>query len=150
MEQEPSPWAIRALLLACLLAFFCQAHTFDTVQDDAYITLSYARNLVAGEGLVFNPGERVEGYTNFLWLLILSLPHIVSIDALATARALCCLSAVGIFVLTLLVGRHQAPHAPFHHRILSLLLLAACGAFAFWATSGMETMLFTLFITGGI
>jgi hypothetical protein len=31
-------------------------------------------NLVAGHGLVFNPGERVEGYTNFLWTLLMAVP----------------------------------------------------------------------------
>lgn len=36
------------------------------VQEDAFISFRYARNLVDGHGLVFNPGERVEGYTNFL------------------------------------------------------------------------------------
>ena len=36
------------IFLACIAAFSWQAHTYDTVQDDAYITLSYARNLAAG------------------------------------------------------------------------------------------------------
>ncbi len=39
--------------------------------DDAYISYRYAQNVVAGQGLVFNPGERVEGYSNFLYLLLL-------------------------------------------------------------------------------
>ena len=38
--------------------------------DDAYISLRYAANWAAGTGLVFNPGESVEGYTNFLLVLI--------------------------------------------------------------------------------
>ena len=37
--------------------------------DDAYISYRYAENLVHGEGLVFNHGERVEGYSNFLYVL---------------------------------------------------------------------------------
>jgi hypothetical protein len=37
--------------------------------DDAYISYRYAENLVRGEGLVFNHGERVEGYSNFLYVL---------------------------------------------------------------------------------
>ena len=42
------------------------------VQDDAYISFRYARNLADGLGLVWNAGERVEGYTNFLWTLMLA------------------------------------------------------------------------------
>ena len=37
--------------------------------DDAYISFRYARNLVDGLGLVYNAGERVEGFTNPLWTL---------------------------------------------------------------------------------
>ena len=40
--------------------------------DDAYISLQYAKNWVSGQGLTFNPGERVEGYTNFLWVALLA------------------------------------------------------------------------------
>src|SRR5512144_1358529 len=40
--------------------------------DDAYISFRYVRNFVEGRGLVFNAGERVEGYTNFLWVLELA------------------------------------------------------------------------------
>ncbi len=40
------------------------------VVDDALISLRYAQNLAVGNGLVFNPGERVEGYTNFLWTVL--------------------------------------------------------------------------------
>ena len=40
--------------------------------DDAFISFRYVRNLIEGHGLVFNPGERVEGYTNFPWVLELA------------------------------------------------------------------------------
>ena len=41
--------------------------------DDAYISFRYARNLVEGMGLVFNAGERVEGFTNFLWTVWIAI-----------------------------------------------------------------------------
>ena len=40
--------------------------------DDAYISYRYAQNLVDGHGLIFNVGERVEGYSNLLWTLIVA------------------------------------------------------------------------------
>src|SRR5690606_38133881 len=40
------------------------------LSDDAFISFRYAQNLVEGHGLVYNPGERVEGYTNFLWTVL--------------------------------------------------------------------------------
>src|SRR5689334_12867356 len=46
--------------------------------DDAYISYRYAQNLVAGQGLVFNPGERVEGYSNLLYVLLLTPAFLVT------------------------------------------------------------------------
>ncbi|PDV98308.1 glycosyltransferase family 39 protein [Candidatus Chloroploca asiatica] len=43
------------------------------LSDDAFISFRYAQNLVQGHGLVYNPGERVEGYTNFLWTMLAAL-----------------------------------------------------------------------------
>ena len=46
--------------------------------DDAMISMRYARNLVHGLGLVYNPGDRpVEGITNPLWTLIMAAAHLV-------------------------------------------------------------------------
>ena len=49
------------------------------LNDDAFISFRYARNLLEGQGLAFNPGERVEGYTNFLWVLELAAPWVVAV-----------------------------------------------------------------------
>lgn len=40
--------------------------------DDVFITLRYSRNLLAGHGAVFNPGEAVEGYSNPTWLFLVT------------------------------------------------------------------------------
>ncbi len=40
--------------------------------DDAYIPFRYARNLAEGKGLVLNAGERVEAYSNFLYVLLMT------------------------------------------------------------------------------
>jgi hypothetical protein len=42
--------------------------------DDAMISMRYAWNFSHGHGLVWNPGERVEGYSNLLMTLIMSIP----------------------------------------------------------------------------
>lgn len=49
--------------------------------DDVFISLRYAKNAARGFGLVFNPGERVEAFTNLLWTLIAILPHKFGVDA---------------------------------------------------------------------
>ncbi|HVI00649.1 MAG TPA: hypothetical protein VM869_18150, partial [Enhygromyxa sp.] len=61
-----------AWLAARTLSRVAAAWPFAT--DDAYITLRYARHLLAGEGLVWNlGGERVEGYSNFAYVLLAAL-----------------------------------------------------------------------------
>ena len=40
--------------------------------EDAFIGYRYAQNLARGAGLVLNKCERDEGYSNFLWLLLLA------------------------------------------------------------------------------
>jgi len=60
------------LLLLLGLAFMAWSNRF--IQDDAFISFRYADNFVQGNGLVWNPGEKVEGYTNFLWTILISIP----------------------------------------------------------------------------
>src|SRR5580700_7167110 len=67
----------RLLLLIGLLV--AMAWNARWLQDDAYITFVYARNLVAGWGPVWNPGYAVEGYTNFLWMVLLAGAHYVGL-----------------------------------------------------------------------
>jgi len=69
-QRSPSipAWLFLGLLgVGGFLGWWTRRHEF----DDAYISYRYALNLAHGEGLVFNPGERVEGYSNLLWTLIL-------------------------------------------------------------------------------
>src|SRR4051812_8768436 len=70
-----SPFWMRALGLFAPMAFVLAAarRVGSFTIDDAYISFRYARNFAHGDGLVYNLGERVEGYTNFLWTVILGL-----------------------------------------------------------------------------
>ncbi len=58
------------LLWLVPLAYLTSVSWFLT--DDAFISFRYVQNLLEGHGLVFNVGERVEGYSNFLWVLELA------------------------------------------------------------------------------
>jgi len=62
----PAVGLVGAVLASALSwRWFVEYHR--NVVDDALISMVYARRLALGDGLVFNPGERIEGYTNFLW-----------------------------------------------------------------------------------
>ena len=50
------------------------------------VSMRYARNLAHGYGLVWNPGgERIEGYTNPLWVLYMSLVHLLPVASSKTS-----------------------------------------------------------------
>ncbi|HET9957193.1 MAG TPA: hypothetical protein VFQ61_22000, partial [Polyangiaceae bacterium] len=49
--------------------------------DDAYITFSFSKNLAAGHGPIFSHGVRVEGYSNFLWMLICAAGYLLAPNA---------------------------------------------------------------------
>src|SRR5437870_9145345 len=69
------------------------------VIDDAFISFRYAENLVRGYGLVYNPGERVEGYTNFLWVLLIAGFHALGADSLSAAKVLGALANASTLIL---------------------------------------------------
>jgi hypothetical protein len=101
--------------------------------DDAFITFRYARNLAEGHGLVWNLGERVEGYTNFLWAVVLALGERLGVTApyLSTALTLGTLAAL-VFVGTLaLSGQKWVALAP--------ALLGLSRPFIEFGTSGLES-----------
>src|SRR4051794_29382644 len=81
----------RAHLLALLaIAGALVAHSlyFNFVCDDAFISFVYSRNLAEHGQLVFNLGDPVEGYTNFLWTLLLGLLMKVGLAPELTSRVL--------------------------------------------------------------
>ena len=53
--------------------------TFFSLFDDAMIAMRYARNMAEGHGLVWNNGEYIEGYTNFLWTLWMAIIHLLPV-----------------------------------------------------------------------
>ena len=67
--------------------------------DDAFITFRYAANWAAGLGPVYNAGEHVEGYSNFLWLCVLSLAHCVLDDVDRLAQGIGLAAAAGSVAL---------------------------------------------------
>lgn len=121
------------------------------LSDDAFISFRYAQNLVQGHGLVYNVGERVEGYTNFLWTLmaagVLWMGGDVVLWSHAGGVALGILIVVGTYhVASSLIGPPWA--------LVAALIVGASQSVLLYTArgSGMETGLFTLLVLlgGGI
>ena len=77
-----------ALLAAAVAFFLVEAWPQRVPLDDSFISFRYARNLLEGHGLVYNPGEPVEGYTNFLWTLVMTIPFWLDLDPIIFSQHL--------------------------------------------------------------
>ncbi len=128
-------------LLGILLAVGTILLFRDAVVDDAFISLRYARNWIGGHGLVYNPGEFVEGYTNLGFVLAVSLLGVFGIDLLVAARLLGVLGAAVAIILAPLVVFRAGESRPLEVGVARFLCLSNF-AFIFMAWTGMETCFF--------
>lgn len=130
-----------ALLLLGLGLF--RAVSLAWVCDDAFISFRYAENLVDGLGLVYNAGERVEGYTNLLWTLMLAGAMKFGAPPVAAAKALGVLCYLALALTLLQWSRVQARQDERVPLPLAAGLVLVSNDLHVWATGGLETMLFT-------
>ncbi len=141
-----------------LLLYAARAYYVASVDEDAYISLRYARNLIDGQGLVWNPGaERVEGITNLLWTLILAgVSWLGGLSLPAVSLALGTLCGALTLLVAYLWCRAEVAAGGLSWRgatygaLAAPLLLVLAPGFVFYAASGLETPFFALLVTGGL
>ncbi len=136
----------RGLTGALTIVLLAHASLVRYVEDDAFISYRYAGHLAQGFGLVYNIGERVEGYSNFLWVIALAVASRVlpflTLPVIGAAGTL--LAAVAAVVL---VARTRLDeHWPATGLVAGLLLAAHAG-FVAWSTAGLETVPFAALLT---
>jgi len=90
--------ALLAVAAIVLCVRVWQINQPDILFDDAFISFRYAKNLASGMGLVYNPNERVEGYTNFLWTVIFAGFFFLKIDPILASKALLLISTLIILI----------------------------------------------------
>jgi len=113
------------------------------VTDDAYITLRYARHLLAGEGLVWNVGDApVEGYSNFLYVLIAAvvgaLEQVDQID-IVPLRLLGCAGLFMTGYLQWAIARRFVRGLP---ALLPFAIYTLTRGALWWSVSGLETSVY--------
>ncbi|TAK57659.1 MAG: hypothetical protein EPO24_09640, partial [Bacteroidetes bacterium] len=146
-----SPQLLKRIEIGVLLAIagllYYHAKHFEFVQDDSFITFRYVKNLVDGHGLVFNIGERVEGYTTFLWTVLLAAPAVMGFELITLSQVLGVLFGLAtlyiVYRLSLDLAKEQRAVG---FSLIAVLLLASNSGIAYWLISGMETGMF-MFLT---
>ena len=139
-------WVTPELLIP-LVAIIARVVPGPRVIDDAFITFRYARNLLSGDGLVYNPGEPVFGITTPLFVALIALLALLSggpqapfptlslgVSAIADGATCWLLIRLGE-----LLGHRRAG-------ILASVLWALSPMSVTFAIGGMETSLFILLL----
>lgn len=161
LPRRLRPWVVPASAFA--LCAWLMIHFWGFAMDDPWITFRYARNLVQGEGLCFNPGERLEGYSNFLWVMVCAVFERLRLDPFDFTRAagfaalLAALGVVGRIEWRVRQDEFVSRSGPVRDaatlsRVLpagvlgwgGMLYLAGSPQAAVWAISGMETPFYLL------
>jgi arabinofuranosyltransferase len=128
-----------AVLVIAVAACALLAWNMRFVCDDAYISWRYSRHLAEGRGLVWNPGARVEGYTNFVWTVLSGVPLALGLNIEQAMEVV----GVALFTASLVLFRCVALGLGVG-RWTSLMATVALGTlttFASFATGGLETQL---------
>lgn len=149
LMSEPARSARRdgvVLGLAFALSLLHAAY-FDHTCDDAFISFRYAENFASGQGLVFNPGEYVMGYSNLLWVLLLAALETLGISAPLGARVLGVMLAWGTLTVVYFYLRrtHGLPEA-----VWGVAFLTANATFAVWMFGGLEGHLFAFLLVSAV
>jgi hypothetical protein len=117
--------------------------------DDAYIGFRYLDNLLSGNGLVFNVGERVEGITNIGWIFVL-LPLATILNITLSAKILGFLFLVATLILTYRIGISLGSgDEKYFYRIFALgipILVGTQFDFILFSSLGMETAFFSFLL----
>ncbi len=133
-------WA--AFVLA-LLIFLIPFYWVLKPVDDAYITARYAEQLAAGNGIVFNENENVEGCTAFGMMIFLALVRVLGGQDLVLFAQIAGVVAWGlvcVIALSLMKKKRAEPAVDSKSaEIFGVVFLASCFSALVWAYSGMET-----------
>ncbi len=152
-------WLCCLGVAAAVVGFVAHAaYLWHYVNDDAYITFRYSRFLALGRGPYYNVGEHVEGYTNFLLMLLLAPVYALggesAVAPFAKGLGVFCgaASVLLCFALARCLDRGTATDGP-RSCICGLIaagLVALSPSYALNSTSGLETPLFGGCLLAGV
>ncbi len=149
-----------AILLLCAAALIAGIgwKLFWFLTDDAYISFRYISNAHLGYGYVWNapPFRPVEGYTSFLWVVLLdAVWRVTGISPPQAANPLALLFTLATLAIAarMVLRLTEAPR-PARAR-LPYLALALAGivtnrTFLTWSSSGLETAMFNFLVVAWV
>ncbi len=145
----------RVLLIGLLSAAFIillivnAAEYLPFIEDDALISLRYAKRLLAGEGLTWTSGRPVEGYSNLLWILAVSFLSMFGPEPLESARILGYIFMSGTLAAPVFYFLRKVTIYNLSAAIAAAAFIAFSGPFAVWTIGGLEQPLLAFLLSWG-
>ncbi len=152
-SSKPKVWRhITALFSVLLFISLCVLLSGFTI-DDTYISLRYARNLANGHGLTYTIGtERpVEGYTNFLWIILEAPLFLIGINDASILHAVK-LMGIAFGIGSIVVTRRLACQVGLSETagLIAMLFVSSVPFLAFWSIGGLETSMYIFFALAAV
>lgn len=132
------------VFILIIFSLGCYYH-YPFLSDDSLISLRYAQRFIDGKGLTWNDGHPVEGYSNLLWILLISFLGKLGIDLILAARILGIFCSVGTLAVVLSYFKTVPVKKEYVFSAVFLLVTTPC--FTVWAIGGLEQPLYILLLT---
>ncbi|MBS1516817.1 MAG: hypothetical protein JSS91_01885 [Bacteroidetes bacterium] len=126
-------------VLFILIYLALAVKVFDWIIDDLYIYFRYVDNFTKGNGIVFNTGERVEGFSSFSWFLILSLIKSAGLPLEMTSKLAGIMFAFAGAACLYFICKGSGLSKYY---LPALCLMVFNLPFILWSVSGFEIMMF--------
>ncbi len=156
----PKPYylILGLILLAASIGLYYGWRLFWFLNDDAFIAFRYVGNSILGFGYTWNlpPFRPVEGYTSFLWVVLLDLVwRITGVQPPESANVIALIFAYGTTLLGAAMILRMRLTPALQRVRLPLLAIVLAGVltnrtYLAWASSGLETAMFNFFVTGWV
>jgi hypothetical protein len=145
-------YALYAAIYIFKTSFVVGGERYFVLFDDAMISMRYARNLANGHGLVWNPGgERVEGYTNPLWVVFMAAFHLFPIPASKMSLFIQASGALYLIANLIFVKKiARLLSGSWLVALLAVILTAFYTPLNNWGLQGMEVSALTLIVSASL
>ena len=144
-SQKPLEYTLAVFIIAAaflqLAVSYYYAWPFTT--DDAFISWGYARHLAQGDGLRWSISPPVEGFSNFSWVLFVSMLIKFGLPVAVTVKYFAGLSLLAALVCLYQLSRTFLSILP---ATLPVYLFSHYNGVVWWTVSGLETSFFVALV----
>lgn len=143
MKSKFFEFDLKLYLILFLSSIILILHSFyylPFLSDDALISLQYAKRFLQGMGLTWTDGVPVEGYTNLLWILLISFFGVFKLDLIFITRFLGIgFNVAVLFIFVKTVEKiNKSNKITFSPIIITALFYSFSGVIAVWSVGGLE------------